>query len=668
MILVLVICIILIIWFFYFVNSTRPTLCLVDCTTDNKPRRRKAIAFSSGGFRSIVNFTGVLTGVLNVRNNQPGNDLELKDFLNGYDLVHGVSGGLWFVHLITYSENFYNMIDKSARNEQSLFGICNNMSSSRYNIFGGCNDGKGETTCIDESPFMCCCSPGYIADGGECKKCNQVGYYTFDKYIENYSTNLKKLIRKTFKSSFDENVPDWKIDIPKQYLTSDAFYLYLLLTGNIPYRQVIEELVFKPTDDFNPNTIAGEQSNGIETTIACSAGILSTGVFESDSGESITYNVKNGQDVISWDIDIVYNTDPKTHGTGFKNPALSNITFSVDGSDVFTKTLPDINVFNMNVIDLSTWCGSAGAFIASDMFVDDAVSSIVGTDARDVLGDICDIFDIKCDPVAYITDTYQGFAPLLFLPSTSGEPPEIKDEQVEHSDESYNTNIPVRVVDGAISSDVNGIVNTIYRLQHTYEKPTPLKIVLFTSIRDGYGIGGPLLQLFGASGDDCTLDQKKKKDIDISEIGGGIFIEKTDLQVFKSGDCDTFTTIFNGGYKDERDMLPGGLYCDVFSVCNPKVKVFVWKDLVTKSIPKRGIEPGYMVDFFVVATILPPNVDRLSSLPGDGGDYKASSHRLAQISYHISRNISTDVYNVVFGDTEFCPCDFEDVRDKTTYY
>ena len=90
----LVICVVIfLIWFFAKRRQHRPCKCI-----DDARKRSSALAFAGGGFRCIVNFTGVMTGVLEVGNRS--GEVKLNTFLNKFDVINGISGGLWFVHLM----------------------------------------------------------------------------------------------------------------------------------------------------------------------------------------------------------------------------------------------------------------------------------------------------------------------------------------------------------------------------------------------------------------------------------------------------------------------------------------------------------------------------------------------------------------------------------------
>jgi hypothetical protein len=77
---------------------------------------------------------------------------------------------------------------------------------------------------------------------------------------------------------------------------------------------------------------------------------------------------------------------------------------------------------------------------------------------------------------------------------------------------------------------------------------------------------------------------------------------------------------------------------------------------------------------FIVGTVTPPAFDKMSAYPGDNislvdeSEYSITANRFGQVCQLVSSNIPSDVYDVVFGDDEYCPCDFKDVGDNVTYF
>lgn len=667
----LVICVVIIaIWF--FVKRRQPAPC--KCITDDRTRS-SALAFAGGGFRCIVNFTGVMTGVLEVGNRSGSRPVELNTFLNKFDVINGMSGGMWFVHLMSHSKNFYDMIDKSARGEQSLFGNCDNMNSNRYSLLGLCQR-EGETACRNGSRTTCCCEPGYTSVNNICVKCNSEFYYTFDKWISGYSQKLEELLLANIEADLEPLGNEWLVDLITRNSDTDLYFLFILLSGKIAFSSVITQLIFDPVGDIATDMKVRDNLNGLTSTIACSASLLTTGAFY--SGESdISYSF-NDTSVMSWDVDLVYKPGDNSNQFGdrrlLKNPNVTYVTYISDGRNIRVDIPQKINVLDMNVRDLSTWSGSAGSLFASDIFFDDVFRDMFGTDLppQDLISGICESVGVEnCNLTASLARQYSTFAPVIRLPTDHGDTL-FGDASFGHSETVYDQHVPLRMGDGALSSDLNGIVNTVYELQQNNNIGTRLKIVLFNNMPSS-GLGNDVLQMFGAT-DDCDSAIVKDGDVDVAAFFPSVNLRKTDLQVFKRGACKKYRTIFNGGYRDSRDVLPPGYACDTLNVCDASVKIFAWEGLVTTNNEKRGIKAGYTIDLFIVGTVIPSAFNRLSAFPGDNvslintSEYSITANRFGQICQLVSSKIPSDVYDVVFGDEEYCQCDFKDVGDNVTYF
>jgi hypothetical protein len=227
----------------------------------------------------------------------------------------------------------------------------------------------------------------------------------------------------------------------------------------------------------------------------------------------------------------------------------------------------------MYVRDICVWSGSAPAPFACDIFFDGIFRDLFGTDLppQDLISGICEAVGVEeCDLTAELARHFSAVAPLIRLP-TDHAVPSIGEDSFDHSETFYGQHVPLRMADGAASSDVNGISNTVYELQQNNDIDTPLKIVVFNKMPSS-GLGNEVLQMFGAT-EDCDSAIVREGDIDVTEFFSSAKMRKTDLQVFKRGACKKYRTIFNGGYRDSRDVLPPGYACDTLGVCDASVKV-----------------------------------------------------------------------------------------------
>lgn len=167
------------------------------------------LAFSGGGFRSVVNCTGCLRGVVE-RLKRKGAIKNLQEFLNSYEVLSGNSGGAWFVSLLTYSKNYFNIL-----NNEGLYNfITYTQGIQKANIH-------------------------YI-----------------QKMYDNvhFLNSLNKILQ------FDDKV--------KKYTQ------YALNYYDSPWQKVIYDLVFMPVGDMNKMTAIGNNPNKVNYSIIIHSTIL----------------------------------------------------------------------------------------------------------------------------------------------------------------------------------------------------------------------------------------------------------------------------------------------------------------------------------------------------------------------------------------------------------
>ena len=167
------------------------------------------LAFSGGGFRSVVNCTGCLRGVVE-RLKRKGAIKNLHDFLNNYEVLSGNSGGAWFVSLLTYSKNYFNILD----------------NNGLYN---------------------------FITYTQGIQKANI-------HYIQKMYNNVRFLNSLNKILQFDDKV--------KKYTESALNYF------DSPWQNVIYDLVFKPVGDMNKMSAVGNNPNKINYSIIIQSIIL----------------------------------------------------------------------------------------------------------------------------------------------------------------------------------------------------------------------------------------------------------------------------------------------------------------------------------------------------------------------------------------------------------
>lgn len=614
------------------------------------PRKQtaKAITFGGGGFRSVVNFSAVMTGVLEVGNKTK--DIHLNEMLNSFDVVSCVSGGTIFFHYLSHSKRYYDMIDKSARGEQALFGDCDNLPVAKYGL---CLEEEMDN-CTGVFNTLCCCKDGYRAVSSGCEKCQEKPYMTLNKWIGSYSKVFAEALNES-----SEKYENWLVNLILSNLNEDQYLAYILLTGNDDFDSIFKSIIMHTIDDFDRNMKLGSNVNGLTSTVTINSTILSQGYL----GDT-KYSIGNG-DVMSYPVNMVYKAD----GNGdefldrrfFKDKELEMITYSLNGEDITVELPSRVNVHDMTVGQGCQWSGSAFGVVSSNIFLEQLLSDLyIDPYDYDILGVICD--KPGCDIPEYLSHKYRIFSPVTYIPSGSEYPiPQYGSEILDHSKTEYEQKMPLKMGDGAFNTDVEGVTEAIYELQQKFDSDTHLKVVSFCKT-DDEGIGPDILSLFGKAMD-CNTNLEKVGDVDTA-ILGSINLRKSNLQVFDSGGCEYNKTLFEMTHSPETDYFSPEFKCNMFDMCEPRFKVIAWSGLTTTENRIRGIKAGYKVDLILVATYVPSLLDKIAALPGDQiwkmnqSLYSIAANRLSRSSYEAARNMPEKVYDVVFGDADYFPSDF----------
>ncbi|OUW96019.1 MAG: hypothetical protein CBD97_02065 [Pelagibacteraceae bacterium TMED237] len=187
----------------------------------NLDQKDYMLSFSGGGFRSVVNCTGCLRAVIS-RIKRKNEKFTLNKFLEKYKILSGNSGGSWFLALLTYSRNYFNLIDGNEK-------------------------------------------------------------YTFKTYIETVNKCNIKYIQKmynnrTFMNSlinilnYDKNV----IDYAKHSLN---YY-------NSSWQNIINDLILEPTGDINKLTSISSNPNNLNYSVVISSIILKQSVLNQISDDN----------------------------------------------------------------------------------------------------------------------------------------------------------------------------------------------------------------------------------------------------------------------------------------------------------------------------------------------------------------------------------------------
>ena len=657
----------------------------------------KGFTFTGGGTRSISFYSAAMASVLRRANQNAGKRVHLSDFLNDYTVLAGNSGGTWFISLMVYSKQYYDMLDAAGAG-RSIFGDCDNFESLDRSPFSVCTALEGTTRCMYGEGFNCCCTHGYKPSENKetCVKCQDPGYFTLTKYITNCHAKAFEL----FEVYMNKTVNEYQLSesvtfLMKNLLGLDTYSVLKLLGGDFAFTDIVSYGIFNAIDDISPQTLINSSPNGFKNILSWSVSVLNNGFTTTNRDSmSVEYDIvdrryeKHG---VGTPIRVMYdfgtNSGPDKLFFGGED---YNIKYN---SNEFTTTRPigNLPISPLATLrDICTASGSAAAGFASPKLVDDIVDYI-----RPYVGIFEKVDDFvcllnpspaRCGNVALLSNQFSVFGPILLQEGGNSKLHCDEDEYglctrwvpEKDPEEEYKEYVPVRLADGFYNGDDTGIANGLSEIQRKKPNVKRIKLVSFTN----YGIPGPTddiaKRLYKHFGRDtkCKVDPEDTPTKTNYGVPGLAFmnLHSADVQVFDSEGCVRETVIFNGRY-DDPEIWAYEQNCNpITKDCSVSVEISAWNALTTVENKIFGVKPGYVVDLFVVnmrvnvlgAPVYP--TPSFINIPDGSTDFVNvlgnHSHRISKVMENIPRN----VFEVVFGDVPYCPRDFKNKKNKSVNY
>ena len=291
----------------------------------------------------------------------------------------------------------------------------------------------------------------------------------------------------------------------------------------------------------------------------------------------------------------------------------------------------------------------------------------------------------ECDIPYIISSTYKNFSPII---KKNGEI-HCKDvvgkcgkwaENETIDEELITDDAPIHLADGLYIGDDSGIVNMVYELQDKFPKVKHIKAVAF---ENNGSSNNPTLPdmltiaigaLFGKGTACSTNTQQTKDSVNIGLPGVSMIdMHAPQCKIFDGNHCSKSRRIFNGVY-DNTDIWSDDRNCNPFTtLCTAQVHIDVWSGVPTVDNNQFGVKAGYSVDLFVINVRVGTMGAPIFVLPTDlqnedVSDFTAILNGHSEHVNKIMRSIPQDIYDVVFGDAEYCPDDFPVQSSWTNYY
>lgn len=640
----------------------------------------RGIAFGGGGTRCVAFFPAVMAGVMKRR---PEGE-QLNTYMNKYSVMSGNSGGAWFASLMTYSKNYYGIM-----NNRDIYEDCDNMDA--LDLMLTCPENSSK--CKYGDSIRCCCDTTLApsSDRKKCKKCESG--IKLSEYIE----NMVRMGKELSKVDYTDIEPPPYLDLAQMlidpFLTLDVVTTYALLTGNVPWANLTNKIVFDSAGDFHSVTV-GSPSNGFTNRIAWVTGILNSGLLRKQNKS----------------YDLVYNTTRPFEKYGFATPMrlawdfseedggnLSyhhsedfklNITYKTSNGDVVVSGVNLLEGVKMEPTTSMKMINAASGSAVGGLSCVEGVKSLINQLTHDYdiyRNESCDRIPggNECGIEFDISNRFNNFATVMtndgivFCDDPDGLCGTWGDDDTSIS--KVLEDIPFYACDGSYTGDDAGVINAVYELQQKHPDKKSMKIVALVGYNDSSDADAiqpiRVASLFG-KGDACKVNEEQNKDKMNMGVPGFNFFDLylPQNQIFEGAACEKYKRIFNGVY-DDPESWSSIRNCDYISgECTPNVHIDAWSRVTTIANDTFGIKEGYTVDLFVVHVNVSASGGPIFVLPTELRDDEFQSYYsniLNKNSEHIHtiiKEMPEDVYDVVFGDTMYNPNKFKHQDSWTNYH
>jgi subtilisin family serine protease len=331
--------------FLQFVTKTNRKIRNDNIKTKTISPRSSVLSFSGGGIRSITVCTGVTVGLLRKLTKINGTRTNLNEYLKQYRVISGNSGGSWFMTLLGYSKNYYNMLNSAGDlnnypiagkklqcsggepipGSEDWYGYCDfrdNMQSCGdkcccnvgFEYEGGrwgldrcvkCKEDKGDI-CKDNTDIPnsnrwwscwynntytcgkhCCCDTHYEPDSrGNCRHClppKKDLEFTFYEYM-----NKIFQVIDNWRENRNNLIIDAISELSPNWVRPFLYYYYS------PWYRVTNEIIFNTVGDIDSNTTLSEEVNDIRSHFVWSTAILRySNIMNLKNDKHVNYYMNN---------------------------------------------------------------------------------------------------------------------------------------------------------------------------------------------------------------------------------------------------------------------------------------------------------------------------------------------------------------------------------------
>ena len=640
----------------HILESTKPT------------KVNRLLCFSGGGIAAMSADAAVIGGVIG-RLNKGSGKIRLRDYLNKYDIMSGVSGGSWFMSAVTYSKIFHDMIDREADGKNMFFdGINDCYTTTPLDIPSGKCSGVGVSNCQYNDETRCCCDIGFSPTKGntDCEVCGIEGL-TMSSYIKTmgyYGRIINSRNNPKLSDVFDVNNILDSIIPPSNRMILD------IATTTTSFDEVLLYFLFGGLSDVNRSTKISDNPNGLTNAVIWNMNVMKSGHLAGKYGDirMITYDVKTttpnwciGDDTTMncgmIDIPLImgYDFGKKTQlGSIYEGNLNATINYYMDAKPgtILTYSLTDklkkVDITNESIVSLCSGSGSAIAIISSPEFIDDVIDYKVDPSYSKAIryaeGGYCffNTTNSICGISAYLSSRYNKYSPVFKAnPLRSGFVCEGSDGIcMDVTKQDYSTKwetgileaeLPVRLLDGGYS-DNTGISSAISKFQ----KSGKTGICNIVSTLKGVGNIDTFAWLFNVSNDGTPVVNRNTNNVEWNRE-----VPRKTPHIFHTDD-----------FKSKREIyrsVPPTQNCGNGCV---HLVIDSYSKVTTVENKRWGIEAGtecmlYNLTFHTTLSVFP----FLDGWSGESDDYYDNSAiKQAKIIRDLMFEIPDDVFESVFGD------------------
>jgi len=640
-----------------------------------EPKDVKLLCLSGGGITALSGqaaITGAVLGRLN-RGKDGVDKIRLRDHLNGYDIMSGISGGSWFMTALSYSTRFYNMLDREADGKSMYYEYEDCYSTTPLDIDTKKCIGYGVSNCQYNDESKCCCDIGFSLseDKKVCNICNTDGL-TFSNYISTLTNYGKAILyMNNPKISEAEDMNEMLRRIVPGYL----YPVFGILNDTTTYDDFLLYYLFGSLSDIDRTTKVEDNPNGLTNSVIWGSSIMKNSFISGKYGSNkmVTYTI-NGRECKGDDTSVNcgasaapvmmgYDYGKKQQmGSIYEGKHQLNINYRLDDTQKtsthrLSDHLKDVDITGESVISMCTASGAAISFLSSRELIDSTIDRL-DSFTRDLIQysekAYCafNTTDSICGISAYVSSKFSHFAPVFKTNKKrsgfvcEGENDRCtrvtKDSYSVMWDRDITEDIPVRFMDGAFA-DNTGIANAVSKFQKTDNKGV-CRIVSLKLIQSSKEIfyGTSSSMLFGITGGCVPLNGSNPNNV---KWESGDLVPLISPKIFNSRGCSNRRRLYSS---------PTITTCTGNCV---QLIIDAFHDVDTVDNKDFGVKRGTTCELFVVGFVMSPFVfPTFDGWSESSDDYHNNAIvKQSKMLYEYVNEIPQPIFDIVFGDKKYNP-------------